>query len=205
MRSVVLCDDHEVVLRGLEMAVGQMRGLQVVGLCRTADQCFEVLGRTAADLVVVDLNFGRDDGVSLARHIKRRWPATKVVALTCRDDLPTVRAFLATGAEGYVLKDDRVDDFSQAVDRVLHGRSYLSPSLAAQLAQADPGDPDQRPTDEEREVLRLICRGFLNKQIAAELQISVSTVERRRASLMHKSGTRTSGELTVWATAQGWA
>ncbi|MEI8095558.1 MAG: response regulator transcription factor [Spirochaetales bacterium] len=201
MKRILLCDDHQIVLEGLQASLEGLDEAEVVGAYLTSKELLERLQGEVVDLVILDINLADIDGVALARHVKRHWPKVAVMALTFRNDIPTVRGFLATGAEGYVLKTDPTWQILDAVGRVLRGQRTLSADLTGFLMEelqlaGHSGDLLSRG---EREVLRLLCEGKINKQIATTLGVSVTTVERRRASLMHKSGCRTAAELSLWA------
>jgi DNA-binding NarL/FixJ family response regulator len=205
MRRIVLCDDHQIVLDGLRASLSGLSDAVVVGAFLTSKDLLEHLQDVVVDLAIIDINLADIDGVALAGLLKKNWPKMAVMALSFRSDIPTVRGFLATGAEGYVLKADPTWQILDSVERVLRGQKSLSADLAGFLVDElqslgrGAGVLDRG----EREVLRLICEGKINKQIAAALGLSVTTVERRRASLMRKSGSRSAAELSLWAARSG--
>ena len=197
MYRVLLCDDHQIVLDGLRASLVDVSGIEVVGALTQAEQVLPWLATQMVDLVVLDINLGTTDGVALASQIRKTWPQVKVVALTYRKDVTTVQAFLATGAEGYLLKNDPTARIVDAFQKVLHGQRVLSTELVQVIFDAP------RLRTGELLVLRLVCQGRTNKQISAELVVSMTTVERRRASLMLKAGVRSPAELSAWALHQG--
>jgi DNA-binding NarL/FixJ family response regulator len=150
-------------------------------------------------------------GMDAIREIKRRHPATKIIALTVHKAEEYLRTTLQAGADGYVLKDATQVELLLAIQNVLKGKTYLSPSVSERVIEGylegkENQVPNPRPgllSPREREVLKLIAEGYKNKEIAADLFISLKTVEKHRANLMKKLDLHNTAALTAFAIEQG--
>jgi two-component system response regulator NreC len=205
--TIVIADDHLVVRSGLRMVLERAGGFEVVSEAGDADSALRtVLGHKPA-ILVLDLNMpGELTSLDAIPRVREVSPATRVVVLTMQDDPQFARRALRAGAAGYVLKEAADEELVEAVRRVAEGGTYLNPRLGAMLAAAPPepsGPPDDL-TEREVEVLRLIALGNTNAEIAAELYLSVRTVESHRAHIQHKLGRSTRAELVRYALDHGF-
>jgi DNA-binding NarL/FixJ family response regulator len=163
---------------------------------------------TAPDVVVLDLNMPGSGGLEVLPALKSAHPPVKVVVLTMHAGREYVSRAMRGGADAYLLKDSAVQDLVTAVDAVLAGRPYFSPSiqaLMAELLRGDPTPPSRAATltDRERQVLGWLARGLSSKEVAQRLDISVRTVESHRANLMHKLGVKSVAVLIQVALREG--
>jgi two-component system, NarL family, response regulator NreC len=205
--TIVIADDHLVVRSGLRLVLERAGGFEVVSEAGDADAALRtVLGHKPA-ILVLDLNMpGELTSLDAIPRVKELSPATRVVVLTMQDDPEFARRALRAGAAGYVLKEAADEELVEAVRRVAEGGTYLNPRLGAMLAAAPPepsGPPDDL-TEREVEVLRLIALGHTNAEIAAELYLSVRTVESHRAHIQQKVGRSTRAELVRYALDHGF-
>lgn len=206
---VVIADDHEVVRDGLRALVDAQPGLEVVGEARDGQEAWQQACALTPDVLVLDVSMPRVGGAEAAERVTRDCPGVKIVALTMHEERGYVSRLLKAGAAGYVLKRAASADLVQAIHAVAAGRRYVDPSLAGELlGERTSRRPDAASvaglSEREREVLRLIALGHSNKGIAAELEISVKTVETHRASGMRKLGLTSRVALVRFASAEGW-
>ncbi len=197
---VALCDDHGVVRSGLRMILDAEPDFEVVGEAATAAEAVLLASQTVADVFVIDIGLPDRSGIDATADILHASPSTRVLVLTVHDDVAYLRRAFDAGAAGYLLKDAADVELVQAVRQVMSGRQYVHPSMGAALlagdtAPASLGGPGGKLSDREVEVLRLIALGLTNPQIAAELYVSVRTVETHRAHLYQKLGVRERAEL----------
>jgi DNA-binding NarL/FixJ family response regulator len=190
----------------------------------TADPDFEIIGEAAdgreavrlvekqvPDLILMDLSMPRMTGMDAIREIKKRYPATKIIALTVHKTEEYLGTTLQAGADGYVLKDATHNELMMAIQSVLNGKTYLSPGVSEKVVEGYlEGKESRMPnstlgllSQREREVLKLIAEGYKNKEIAADLYISLKTVEKHRANLMKKLDLHNAAALTAYAIEQG--
>lgn len=207
---VLLADDHAVVREGLKALLTAAPGLEVVGEAADGPSAVDLAGRLDPDVVVVDVSMPGFGGAEATARMRQASPGRKVLALTVHEDRGYLRLLLEAGANGYVLKRAAADELVRAIRAVSAGGTYLDPSLAGAVVGAYAKTPPPNgglPTDlseREREVLRLIARGYSNKEIASRLDLSVKTVETYKARSAEKLGLRSRVDIVRYATQQGW-
>lgn len=201
---VFLVDDHAVVREGLRLLLEKQEDVRVVGESGTLQEA--VKANLEADVIVADLMLGDARGSEVVVELRRAFTEARIVVLTMIEHPADVRAALAAGASGYVVKEAAARDLVDAVRRVAAGESYLQPSLGAILTrpqQTSPGHDPSVLSDREREVLRLIALGHTNAEMAAKIGVAVRTIESHRAHIVDKLGIRTRAELVRYATETG--
>jgi DNA-binding NarL/FixJ family response regulator len=207
---VVLADDHAVVREGLRALVNAQPDMQVVGEASDGETACEVVRGLLPDVVVLDISMPRLGGVEAASRIRRDSPQVKVLALTVHEEREYVAQLLSAGASGYVLKRAAAAELVRAVRTVAGGGTYIDPSIARFVvadyldAMKEPVSEQQKLSTREQQVLARIAQGFSNKEIAAELGLSVKTVETYKARVAEKLGLRSRVEIVRYAAAQGW-
>jgi DNA-binding NarL/FixJ family response regulator len=184
---VLLADDHAMMREGLAAILRRQPELSVVAEVGDGELALATLEREQPELAIVDVQMPRMTGIELLRRVRERALPTRFIVLSMHHEAAYVREALQAGALGYVVKESAPSELLRAVDAVRGGRMFLSSSLGL-----DPRDllqgPDAEPhlTPRERDVLRLLAEGLSSKQIAGQLNLSVRTVENRRAAIMEK-------------------
>ena len=211
---VVIADDHAMVREGLRSLIDCQPGLSVVGEASDGSEAVERAKELHPDVLVLDLSMPRVGGAEAADIITRECPGVKVVALTMHEERSYVSRLLRAGASGYVLKRTVSSELVRAIRQVAMGSTYVDPSLAGALlteqsnrerrARSAGNDAADILTVRETEVLKLVARGFSNKEIAAELEISVKTVETHKANGMAKLELPGRAALIRFALEKGW-
>jgi two-component system response regulator NreC len=199
---VVLVDDHAMMRAGLKALLDSDPRCEVVGEAGTVGQLKALLATSRPDLVVLDLSIGRDSGLAALPEILEAPTHPRVVVLTMHDDPAFARDALGRGADGYVLKEAAAEELVRAIETVMAGGTYLLPELGARMARLR-SEPADRLTPRERDVLRLLAAGHTNAEVAAELFVSLRTVEAHRASLRNRLGAPTRAELVDAARSLG--
>lgn len=205
---VLLADDHTLVRAGIRRILESQPGITVLAEAADGAGALELLRQHDADVLVLDLKMPGFDGIDVLRAVKASNPAMKVVVVTMFEAREYVARAMKLGADAYLLKDSAVQDLVAAIDAVMAGGSYFSPAIQGQMADLLRGDTSAPPgarslTEREREVLGWLARGFSSKEVAAELDISVRTVETHRANLMHKLGVKSVALLIQVALREG--
>jgi DNA-binding NarL/FixJ family response regulator len=203
MIRVLLAEDHETVREGLRLLIDAQTDMQVVGEAGNGRQAVERAGALKPDVVVLDLTMPEVSGLSAAGALT---PQTAVVALTRHDDDAYVQELLGVGARAYVLKQSASSELLRAIRVAASGGRYLDPALPAPTQPRDPRRRAGTPmiTEREKAVLRLMAVGHSNKEIGAELEISVKTVEVHKANAMRKLGLRGRTDVVRYASLNGW-
>ncbi len=201
---VVLVDDHDLFLAGVRSELGD--SVEVVGEAGTVADAVPLIKQLDPDVVLLDVHLPDGKGDAIINAVAPERPGVKVLALSVSDAAEDVIAVIRAGARGYVTKTIAADELTAAIGRVAQGDAVFSPRLAGFVLDAfRAGDrlTSSAALDEltprEREVLQLIARGYMYKEIAARLHISVKTVESHVSSVLRKLQLSTRHELTRWA------
>lgn len=202
---ILLVDDHTIVRAGLRMVLQSAEEFDVVGEADSAAAALELIERHHPDVVLLDINLPDGSGLDVARRVLERVPSTRVLVLSVHDDREFVREAVRSGAHGFLRKDTTPAELRRAIKVVHAGDAFFSPPVARRLSEVlrdelpEPAGGIEQLTGRERDVLVRIAQGMLNKEIAADLGISVRTVESHRDSLMRKLGLRSVAALTRFA------
>jgi DNA-binding NarL/FixJ family response regulator len=204
-RRVVIVDDHAMFRTGVRAELGNH--VEVVGEAAAVDEAVEVVRRTSPDVVLLDVHLPGGGGAEVLRRVHTQAPQTRFLALSVSDAAEDVIGAIRGGARGYVTKTITGPELVEAIGRVADGDAVFSPRLAGFVLDAFAGtievaqiDEDlDRLTEREREVMRLIARGYAYKEVARELFISIKTVETHVSSVLRKLQLSSRHELTRWA------
>ncbi len=208
---VLLADDHTVVRQGLRALLAAEQDIEVVGEADNGRQAVQLARDTTPDVVVMDIAMPVLNGVEATRQISRA-ASSKVLVLSSYSDDEYVQQVTEAGAAGYLVKQTAGNELLKAIREAYRGNAYFSPLIAKRLRDQcrnalATGQPVRKRTDHltsrEAEVLQLIAEGRANKQIAAELCISIKTVEKHRQQVMNKLGIHDVAGLTRHAIAKG--
>jgi DNA-binding NarL/FixJ family response regulator len=202
---VFLVDDHAMFRSGVRAELGGR--VRVIGEAGSAPEAIEAIRRERPDVVLLDVHMPDGGGLAVLEAVGERLPDTRFLALSVSDAAEDVIALIRAGARGYVTKTISADELADAILRVAEGDVVFSPRLAGFVLDAfrdAPLSPSVDPqfdqlTPREREVLRLLARGYAYKEIAAELFISIKTVETHASNVLRKLQLSSRHQLTRWA------
>jgi len=204
-RRVVLVDDHGLFLAGVRAELGD--AVEVVGEAGTVAEAIPLIRELGPEVVLLDVHLPDGSGAAIIDAVASERPDVRFLALSVSDAAEDVIAIIRAGARGYVTKTISGTELQEAIERVASGDAVFSPRLAGFVLDAyrseqagESGSEVDQLTPREREVLQLIARGYLYKEIAARLHISVKTVESHVSSVLRKLQLSTRHELTRWAT-----
>jgi DNA-binding NarL/FixJ family response regulator len=207
---VVIADDHAVVREGIRGVLGTEAEFEIVGEAVNGSEAVSLCGKLEPDVIILDLSMPELSGFEAAERIRSTMEATRILILSIHDHEEYVARSIRAGAHGYLRKDSSPAELRAAVRSIAQGNSYFaSPDARALFASAASNALSPLPggfselTSREREVLSEIARGRSNKEIAAQFNISVRTVESHRETLMRKLGIRGTAALTRFAIAHG--
>ncbi|MBW7885581.1 MAG: response regulator transcription factor [Caldilineaceae bacterium] len=211
---VLLVDDHPLFLEGLQNLL-KARGIEVVGTARDGLEALAKAQSLHPDVVLMDIQMPRCDGLTATRLIKTVLPDIKIVVLTVSADDEHLFEAIKSGASGYLLKNMDAKDFFRLISGMARGEAPISSELAAkvlsefarQARQGEPtGEPDSDPdalTERQVEVLQLVAQGLTNKEIAAALSISGNTVKYHMKEIMQKLHFRNRAQVIAYAVQTG--
>jgi DNA-binding NarL/FixJ family response regulator len=208
---ILLVDDHEIVRHGLKLLIDREPDMEVVAQANDGAAALDPGLLDRCDLVVMDLSMPGMGGVAATRRLKELRPDLPVVNLTRHAEQALLEELLRAGATAYVLKQSPHAELLRAIRSAAAGRQYIDPALTHYLAATFVARGARRaagaeapPSTRELDVLRRVSRGYSNKEIAADLTLSVKTVEVHKANAMRKLGLSGRIELLRYAVSQGW-
>ena len=208
---ILLADDHTIVRQGLRKVLEERPEWEVVAEAGDGREAVRQAEQLKPDVAILDVAMPLLNGIEATRQIGKKSPSTRVLVLSMHADDAYVIQILQAGAIGYLLKDSADVDLIQAVTAAAAGKSFFSPAIARVMLDdyvrqlSDKGVTDRYETlsEREREIFQLIAEGKANKEIAALLSISPSTVETHRARIMDKLDLHSAAEIVLYAVRRG--
>lgn len=210
--TVLLAEDHVIVREGLRKLLDEESDIKVVGEAATGREAVDKALELGPAVIVMDIAMPHLNGLEATRQILRNIPDAKIIILSAYNDDAYVKKVTELGAKGYLVKQTSAHFLSQAIREVELGNTFFSPEIAKRIQHRQQTTLDRQGhlkeknvvlSSRETEVLQLIAEGEANKQIAAELGISIKTVEKHRARVMQKLDIRDTAGLTRYAIAEG--
>jgi two-component system response regulator NreC len=209
--KVIIAEDHTILRAGLRALLVSHGDIEIVGEAGDGREAVRIVDKHIPDLLLIDLSMPKLNGMEAIREIKGRHPQIKILVLTVHKSDEYIVASLDAGANGYMLKDASHNELLLAIEYVMDGKVFISPSISDKVVD---GYLEQKKgnktksvldllTSREREVLKLIAEGYKNKEIADHLCISLKTVEKHRSNLMEKLDLRNTAVLTKYAIEKG--
>jgi DNA-binding NarL/FixJ family response regulator len=199
--TVLLADDHALVRRGFRRILEDDASIEVVGEASNGEEAIRLFGELTPKVVVMDAAMPGTGGLAATRTIIASHPDATILMLSMHSEETLVKQAMAAGARGYILKNAVDLDLAAAVKRAAAGETVLDPTVVKPPPLA--GERARRLTPRETEVLQLICNGLSNREIAAQLDLSVNTVAVHRANIMNALGVHKTAELVVYALQHG--
>jgi len=183
---IIIADDHTIVLDGLELLLSTFDFVQQVQKATTEASLMQLLNQNEADIVLLDIAFGKADGREICKQLKKAQPGLKLIALTSHGDMATVKSSIQAGFDGYLLKSEERSTVMQALQLVAEGEQFFSPQVKDVFFQQGVAKQKAALTKREEEILGLIVDEKTTREIADNLFISEKTVENHRTNLMLK-------------------
>ena len=204
---VLLADDHSIVRRGMRALLETEQSVEVVAEASDGLEALRLCEEHHPDLLILDVAMPKLNGIDVAARTQKMQPPPRAIMLSMHLDESYVMRSIHAGARGYLLKDSTDEDLIPAVRAVAAGKSFFSPAVSGLLAEdyvealRDRGLDDSYDllTDREKEVLQLLAEGRSNKEVAALLDVGVSTIETHRANLMQKLGLHSTADIVLYA------
>lgn len=203
MIRVLLADDHVIFRRGLCQIIGDAEGIEVAGEASSGAEILQLARTLPADVLVLDISLGDRNGLDILKQVKREIPRLAVLMLSMHSEDKYALRALRAGAAGYLNKQTAPAQLISAIERLAHGRKYISQAVAEQLAMDVDGDSNRAPhetlSDREYETFMLIVSGMPPGEIAEKLHLSIKTISVYRARLLEKLRVKNNVELTHYA------
>jgi len=211
---VLLIDEPGIMRDGLCGLLESDGTIEVVAASANRRDAIEALDTVQPHVAIIDFSTDLKGGPETIAHLKRRWPAVRILVLTVRRDEQFIETALRAGADGYVLKSDSRAELFNAVHRIASGKGYISPSALDRMVTAYAQTSDRFPgrarppgalTHREQEVIALIAKGYRTREMAQLMSLSHKTVEKHRTNLMRKLGLRSAAAVAAYAITHGFA
>lgn len=198
--DVYIADDHKMVCEGLSELINNSGKAHVSRTFNTLEACWQALEDRRPDVLLLDLSMPDGDGVAFCQQIISDYPNVRVVAVTIHDEYSMIQRMMECGAHGYVLKSSPVEELIEAIVSVWQKQQYVSPQVEAILNEGK--SRNVVLTDVETHILRLICDGLTNPEIATQLHLSIETINWYRKRLLAKFGMKNTVSLVRLAVEQ---
>jgi DNA-binding NarL/FixJ family response regulator len=209
---ILLAEDHETIRDGLKLLLNSQSDMEVIGEADNGRTALHLAEQFLPDVVVMDISMPELNGLQATKKLKEKCPRVKVLILTRHAEPVYLQELLQAGASGYVLKQSKSEELIRAILAVAAGQTYLDPAItenavtqlreSGQVARGVP--PQANLTAREADVLRLIALGYINKEVAARLNLSIKTVEAHKSNAMNKMGMKSRVDIVRYAMLQDW-
>lgn len=193
---ILLADDHAVVRKGLQLFIGYEDNLKLIAEASNGDELMDMIRENEADILLLDLDMPRMNGITAIRKIKEEVPDLKIIVLTMHPEDIYGKTALQMGASGYIIKDEEPKKLIQAINKVYGGEQIFSEDVMQPGKRGKTVKLSQR----EIEVLKLLSQGYSNKEVSEELEISDKTVSTYKLRLLNKIGAKSVVDLINFST-----
>ena len=173
----LVVDDHSVVQQGLDLLLGDIEDLDLVGTVETGEEAIDAVAQLQPQIVLMDVRLPGIDGVSTVKRIQQVAPGVQFVMFSAYGDKRLLSDALSAGARGYVLKGSPPEDLVRAIRTVAMGKAFVDPSLSPALLISDARAAESALSEREREILQLLAEGFHTEEVARRIGLSVETVK----------------------------
>jgi len=205
--KVLIADDHPVVRLGLRQILSESSDIHVGAEVASAQDVLQAVRDQRWDIVVLDISLPGGNGIELIGEIRKERPETRVLILTVHSEEQYAVRAIRAGAAGFLNKESAPDRLTEAIRRIASGGRYVSAELAETLASLLAGEakgqPHERLSDREFEIMKLLASGKTVSQVAQDLSLSVKTISTHRARILKKMEMKTNAELMHYAVRQG--
>lgn len=204
--TIAIVDDHDIFRLGLSLMINTIPYTKVIGDCANGSQIMNLIKQNPPDIIFMDVNLESESGIDVTKKIKCKYPDICIIAITSSDEIKNFKEMIEAGAEGFLLKNIKENELKAAIDSVNSGEMYFSKEFllfARHFNSTKTTKSKIQISDREKEVLRLICQGNSNQEIADDLILSYHTIDAHRRSLLSKINARNTAEMIMIAFREG--
>jgi DNA-binding NarL/FixJ family response regulator len=199
MITVLIIDDHQVIIEGIRSLLEDEKDIQWLGGVKLAEDLYNFLKKQQPDVLLMDINLPKISGLTLCKEIKEKYPAINIIGLSTSDQASVIKKMIENGASGYLTKDASRHELVTAVQMAVKGKDYVTHSVSEVLKNHMPDISLPVLTRREKEVLELIAEGLTNPEIAAQLFLTVTTVDSHRKNMLTKFNAKNTAALVKLA------
>jgi DNA-binding NarL/FixJ family response regulator len=209
MIRILIVDDHQMFIDGVKALLVNEKEIKVLGEALNGEAVLKLLEQVDVDIVLLDVNMPEMDGIEATKLIRQRYPSVKILMLTMYNNTEFIFGLMNAGASGYILKNTGKSELLDAIRSVHQGKTFYSKEVSDSILQNLPKNPNEKKLEEvhltgrEKDVLKLIAQEFSTQEIAAQLFISVNTVETHRKNLLSKLNAKNIAGLVKFALQTG--
>lgn len=202
--KVILADDHVLMREGIRQLLEFDGNIEVVAEANDGEECLEIINKKKADILLLDINMPKKNGIEVLEYIKKNNNNIKVLILTVHNEVEYLLRAIDIGVDGYILKDSESSELKKAINAIIMGENYIQPNLIPALNNRLVNRDNDKSkidslTDRELEVLVLVANGMFNKEIADHLKISERTVKNHISSIFKKISVSDRTQAAVFA------
>jgi DNA-binding NarL/FixJ family response regulator len=200
--QILIVDDHQILLDGIEAMLHGVGDFQVIGKCSDGNTALDFLNENQVDVLLTDLYMPKMTGMELTQKVKKRFPNVKVLALSVSYDVSIVHDLIDAGISGFIIKTIGRDELIEAIKTIAQGNIYFSREVSNEILRSLSNRTEEEVyhlTEREIEIVKLIAQEFSNAEIANKLCISERTVETHRKNIYRKTNTKTIVGLIKYA------
>lgn len=209
---ILLADDHVLIRHGIKNIIKKDEKFRVVGEVSNGEELMVFLKGSEVDMIILDISMPGIGGMEATRLVKSKYPRIKILMLTMHKNKQYFYNAMAAGADGYLMKDDSDQELLIAIEKVLSGKSYISPYMVDDFAddvinmyRTEKKSPFQELTKREKEILQLVVQGYTSRKMAEHLNLSQRTIDHHRSNLLRKFNRKNSIDLVNYAVRNGFA
>ena len=201
MPDLIIVDDHQMVLEGLNLLLNSQTNINVVNLFKSAQDCIEYLSNNSVDVILMDINMPHVNGIEACKIIKKSHPDIKIIGLSMINEGSLIKLMLKNGADGYLHKNSGRDEIIEAINSVMNGRTFISNEVTTLIFHPNHKDvkisesPFPKLSRREQQILEMIIDEKTTHEISTQLFISFGTVETHRRNIMIKLGAKNTAGL----------
>lgn len=210
-KKILLADDHVLIRHGIKNIIKKDQSYIVIGEVSNGQELLEFLEDTEVDLIILDISMPGIGGMEVIGLAKSKYPWIKILMLTMHKNKQYFYNAMSAGADGYLMKDDSDGELLVAIEKVLSGKSYISPYMSDDFAddvismyRNEKRSPLQELTKREKEILQLVVDGLTSRQMAEKLYLSQRTIDHHRSNLLRKFNRKNSVDLVNYAVRNGF-
>lgn len=198
--SVIIVDDFELSRVGLRFMLSKIPNIKTISEATNSKELFVLIKKVDPDIIFMDVNLGEESGIEITKQVVAKLKYTQVIAITSSKEIQHFTKMVEAGAMGFLLKNFNQEELDKAVQEVILGNAYFSKeflTVAQKLIPRKAGITKIKLSDRENQVLKYICLGNSNQEIAEELNLSSHTIDSQRKKLLHKIGARNTASMIM--------
>lgn len=204
--NIIVVDDFEMSRLGIRYMLGKISNIESIREASDSNQLFDLISDEEPDVIFMDVNLENESGIDVTKKVLHKYPDTYVIALTASKDIQYFIEMVNAGVTGFLLKNITQDELEKALEEIIAGRVYYSKeflTVAKQLLPVKSKRQKIRLSDREKQVLKLICMGYSNQDIAKELDLSSHTIDTHRKKLIQKMGAKNTASMIAISISEG--